>query len=40
KSLPWQAVWEMYFQRHDTPAGSQWLDRVRVSETEILSKRS
>ncbi|MEG3387480.1 L-rhamnose isomerase, partial [Salmonella enterica] len=23
KSLPWQAVWEMYCQRHDTPAGSQ-----------------
>ncbi|MCZ5640445.1 L-rhamnose isomerase [Escherichia coli] len=22
KSLPWQAVWEMYCQRHDTPAGS------------------
>ncbi len=20
KSLPWQAVWEMYCQRHDTPA--------------------
>ncbi len=25
KSLPWQAVWEMYCQRHDTPAGSEWL---------------
>ncbi|MEJ1803480.1 L-rhamnose isomerase, partial [Escherichia coli] len=23
KCLPWQAVWEMYCQRHDTPAGSQ-----------------
>ncbi|EAR4100165.1 L-rhamnose isomerase [Salmonella enterica] len=40
KSLPWQAVWEMYCQRHDTPAGSQWLDSVRVYEKEILSKRS
>ena len=26
KSLPWQAVWEMYCQRHDTPAGSEWLE--------------
>ncbi len=40
KSLPWQAVWEMYCQRHDTPAGSQWLDSVRAYEKEILSKRS
>ncbi|GAR62183.1 L-rhamnose isomerase [Salmonella enterica] len=40
KSLPWQAVWEMYCQRHGTPAGSQWLDSVRVYEKEILSKRS
>ncbi len=30
KSLPWQAIWEMYCQRHDTPAGSQWLDSVRA----------
>lgn len=40
KSLPWQAVWEMYCQRHDTPAGSQWLESVRAYEKEILSKRS
>lgn len=40
KSLPWQAVWEMYCQRHDTPTGSQWLDSVRTYEKEILSKRS
>ncbi|MDI5036026.1 L-rhamnose isomerase, partial [Salmonella enterica subsp. enterica serovar Montevideo] len=33
KSLPWQAVWEMYCQRHDTPAGSQWLDSVRAYAT-------
>ena len=39
KSLPWQAVWEMYCQRHDTPAGSQWLENVRAYEKEILSKR-
>ena len=39
KSLPWQAVWEMYCQRHDTPAGSEWLENVRTYEKEILSRR-
>ena len=39
KSLPWQAVWEMYCQRHDTPAGSEWLKSVRAYEKEILSQR-
>ena len=39
KSLPWQAVWEIYCQRHDTPAGGQWLDRVRAYEREVLSLR-
>lgn len=36
KSLPWQAVWEMYCQRHDAPAGSQWLDNVRAYEKRFL----
>ncbi|MGP4873537.1 L-rhamnose isomerase, partial [Klebsiella pneumoniae] len=39
KSLPWQAIWEMYCQRHDTPAGSQWLDSVRAYENAVLSQR-
>jgi L-rhamnose isomerase len=39
KCLPWQAVWEMYCQRHDTPAGSQWLDSVRAYEKDVLSQR-
>ena len=39
KSLPWQAVWEMYCQRHATPAGSEWLESVRAYEKEILSRR-
>ncbi len=39
KCLPWQAVWEMYCLRNDTPAGSQWLENVRQYEKEILSKR-
>jgi L-rhamnose isomerase len=39
KSLPWQAVWEMYCQRNDAPAGSQWLDNVRAYEKDVLSQR-
>lgn len=39
KCLPWQAIWEMYCQRHDTPAGSQWLDNVRAYENAVLSQR-
>ena len=39
KSLPWQAVWEMYCHRHNTPTGSQWLDTVRTYENDVLSHR-
>ncbi len=39
KSLPWQAVWEMYCQRNDTPAGIQWLENVRAYEKDVLSQR-
>lgn len=30
---------EMYCQRHDTPAGSEWLESVRAYEKAILSQR-
>ena len=39
KSLPWQAVWETYCQRHDTPADAAWLTAVRHYEQNVLSKR-
>ncbi|MCR8999839.1 L-rhamnose isomerase [Rahnella perminowiae] len=39
KSLPWQAVWDMYCQRHDVPVGGQWLDTIRHYETSVLAKR-
>jgi L-rhamnose isomerase len=39
KSLPWQAVWDMYCQRHDVPVGGQWLDTVRHYENSVLAKR-
>ena len=39
KSLPWQAVWEMYCQRNDVPTGSQWLENVRAYEKDVLCTR-
>ncbi|WP_159566847.1 L-rhamnose isomerase [Budvicia diplopodorum] len=39
KCLPWQAVWETYCLRHNTPAGSEWLQAVRQYEQSVLSKR-
>ncbi|GKW16668.1 L-rhamnose isomerase [Pectobacterium carotovorum subsp. carotovorum] len=39
KSLPWQAVWEHYCQRHDVTPGSEWLQQVRQYEETILTQR-
>lgn len=39
KSLPWQAVWEMYCQRNDVPVDASWLKAVREYEEQILSRR-
>lgn len=39
KSLPWQAVWDMYCQRNNVPVGSAWLEQVRAYESKILSQR-
>ncbi|MBJ7221288.1 MULTISPECIES: L-rhamnose isomerase [unclassified Brenneria] len=39
KSLPWQAVWEMYCQRHDTPVDASWLTTIRHYEQQILTQR-
>ncbi len=39
KSLPWQAVWDMYCERHNVPVGSRWLDDVREYEKTVLSQR-
>ncbi|TYG34391.1 L-rhamnose isomerase [Lonepinella koalarum] len=39
KSLPWQAVWDMYCERHNVPVGSCWLDDVRGYEKTVLSQR-
>ncbi|WP_420535028.1 L-rhamnose isomerase [Actinobacillus porcinus] len=39
KSLPWQAVWDMYCERHNVPVGRRWLDDVRAYEKAVLSQR-
>ncbi len=40
KSLPWQAVWEMYCQRHDTPAGTEIAgEHCRLVERNFESPR-
>ncbi len=39
KSLPWQAVWDVYCQRHGAPVGSQWLEAVRGYEKSVLAQR-
>ncbi|WP_439259111.1 L-rhamnose isomerase [Lonepinella sp. BR2930] len=39
KSLPWQAVWDMYCERHNVPVSSHWLDDVREYEKTVLSQR-
>ncbi|KKB05222.1 L-rhamnose isomerase [Pantoea anthophila] len=39
KSLPWQAVWEVWCLRHDVPADASWLSDVRHYEQQILSQR-
>ncbi|CAI1507446.1 L-rhamnose isomerase [Serratia quinivorans] len=39
KSLPWQAVWEMYCLRHEVPADAGWLSEVRQYEKHILNQR-
>ncbi|WP_394853939.1 L-rhamnose isomerase [Exercitatus varius] len=40
KSLPWQAVWDVYCERHNVPVGRRWLDEVRNYEKAVLSQRS
>lgn len=39
KSLPWQAVWEMYCLRYEVPADAGWLGEVRQYEKQILNQR-
>lgn len=39
KSLPWQAVWDMYCEKHNTPVGIEWLSSVKQYEKSVLVNR-
>lgn len=39
KSLPWQAVWNIYCERHNVPVGSRWLADIRRYENNVLNQR-
>lgn len=39
KSLPWQAVWDMYCERHNVPTGRNWLNHIYQYETDVLNQR-
>lgn len=40
KSMPWQAVWDMFCLRLEAPPGSVWLDRVKEYEQGVMSSRT
>lgn len=40
KSLPWQAVWNMYCTLHQVPISNDWLNDILNYEYDILSKRT
>ncbi len=39
KSLPWNAVWDMFCQRNGVPVGEDYIEEVRKYEKEVLAKR-
>ncbi|MEX2444265.1 MAG: L-rhamnose isomerase [Alkalispirochaeta sp.] len=39
KTLPFGAVWDMFCERHEVPAGPAWLDQVKKYEDQVLSTR-
>ncbi|MGL6196984.1 MAG: L-rhamnose isomerase, partial [Thermoguttaceae bacterium] len=39
KTLPFGPVWDMYCERHNVPVGTDWIQKVRKYETDVLSKR-
>lgn len=40
KSLPWNAVWDMFCLRNDVPVGEDFIPAVQQYEKEVLSKRA
>ena len=39
KTLPFGAVWDMYCEKAGVPVGTDWIEKVRKYESEILAKR-
>jgi L-rhamnose isomerase len=39
KSMPWQAVYDMYCEQKNVPVGTKWIDTVKQYEKDVLSKR-
>ena len=39
KSLPWNAVWDMFCLRNDVPVGKSFIEEVQKYESEVTSKR-
>ena len=39
KSLPWNAVWDMFCLRNDVPVGEEFIADVQRYEAEVTSKR-
>lgn len=39
KTYPFGAVWDYYCEKNNVPTGGNWLDEVKIYETEVLSSR-
>ena len=39
KSLPWNAVWDMFCLRNDVPVGEEFIAGIQQYEREVTSKR-
>lgn len=39
KSLPWNAVWDMFCLKNNVPVGEDFIDEIKKYETEVTSKR-
>mgnify|MGYP000438921622 FL=1 len=39
KSLPWNAVWDMFCLKNDVPVGEEFIADVQRYEAEVTSKR-
>ena len=40
KGLPWGAVWDAYCEQQNTPAGNEWMSKVKAYEAAVLAKRA